>query len=219
MTQIIPAILATSEESYKEQIDTINSVAHDLDGWVHIDFMDDIFVQNKSIDLSVITKYPTELKKEAHLMVKNPTTMIWGLIQSGFERIIVHAESEDVTSNIKLIEENGLKSNGSLIEAGIALKLETPLTSTELLMDNIDALLFLSIRPGFQEQEFNPEVLEKIKAAKKLNIAIEVDGGITPENARMIVDAGVDRLVIGSHLLNGDVKQNLEKFKKALQNS
>ncbi len=209
MTQIIPAILAISEESYQEQVERVNSIAGDVDGWVHIDFADGILVPSKTIDLEMIAKYPVNLKKEAHLMIKNPSSMLWRLIDLEFKRIIVHVESEDVASNLAFIEDHE-------IETGLAINYDTPLEIVKPYLNDLDVIVMMGIKSGLQGQEFISGVIEKITQAKSYNLVIEIDGGITPENARMIADAGADRLIIGSHLLNGDVKQNLEQFRQVL---
>lgn len=207
--QIIPAILATSEEIYKQQVEQVNLIAADTDDWVHIDFADNVFVPNKTVDLDVVRKYPISLKKEAHLMVKDPCLICSELISVGFERIILHLESDNLDLSINTIKDR--------VEVGIAIKLETSLDKLMQYLERIDFILLMSIAPGFQGTEFNMSAIEKIRQAQKLGKKIMVDGGITPENARMIVDAGADRLIIGSHLLNGDVRQNLAKFKEILK--
>lgn len=206
--QIIPAILATSEEIYKQQVEQVNLIAVDADGWVHIDFADNVFVQSKTVGLDVVQKYPVGLKKEAHLMVKDPGLLCSELVNVGFERIILHLESDNLDLSINTIKDQ--------VEVGIAINPETSLEALVPYLNKINLILIMGIRPGFQGQEFIPGMIQKIKSAKQYGVTIEVDGGITPENARMIADAGADGLIIGSHLLNGDVRQNLEQFKEIL---
>ncbi len=100
---------------------------------------------------------------------------------------------------------------------------ETPLASTEHFLDQLDVLLIMAIHPGFQGQEFIPETIDKIKKADQLrsrdnlNFKIEVDGGVSLDNARDLVDAGVDYLVMGSHLLKGNIEENLEHIWEKLE--
>src|SRR5437762_1598494 len=96
MVQIIPAILSTTEEDYRRDIDRYK-IAHSVkEGWIHIDFMDNKLVPNESIEPSVTAKYPIDLHKEAHLMVLHPLGWIDGLASAGFEKIIIHIEAEEV---------------------------------------------------------------------------------------------------------------------------
>lgn len=206
--QIIPAILATSENEYKEEIQKLSLISGDIDGWVHIDFADDVFVPNKTIGLDVVRKYPVSLKKEAHLMVQDPGLLCNELISAGFERVILHLEAEDLDSSIDIIR--------GRVEIGIALNLETPIDLLEPYLGKIDLILFMGITPGFQGQEFDSRVLERIRQAAKFNKKVIIDGGVSVQNVKLIMEARVDGVVIGSHLLNGDVKQNLEQFKKIL---
>lgn len=217
MTQIIPAILATTEQKYRDDVEKVNSIAALTDGWVHIDFMDNVFVPNLSIDLSIVAKYPINLKKEAHLMVQNPGNMLWDLIDLGFDRILLHAESDDIRDNLAFIEDHGFHAKGKVIETGLAINFETPLDKITPYINDIDVLLIMSIKPGFQGQPFIPEAISRIKEASQMGLIIEVDGAVSLDNVKLLMDAGVDNLMIGSRLLNGNVKQNLEKFKTALR--
>ena len=179
MVQIIPAILAKTEEEYSKKLKKIEESDTFREGWVHIDLMDGEFVEEKSIEPEIINKYPTGLKKEVHLMVQNPQGWIDKL--KNVDRIIVHGE---VGGNFK----------------NIAINPDTPIS----ILDNFqpEIVLIMGVHPGKQGQEFILEVLEKIKQLKAMggNFKIGVDGGITPENAKLIEDAGADYLVVGSHL-------------------
>lgn len=206
--QIIPAILATSEDEYKEGVQKVNSIGTDVDGWVHIDFADDVFVPNKTVGLDVVSKYPINLKKEAHLMIQDPSLLCEELISARFERVILHLEAEDLESCISQI-------NGR-VEVGVPINMDTPLEQLEPYLKKISLILLMSITPGFQGQEFDSRVLERIRQAAKFNKKVIIDGGVSVQNVKLIMEAGTDGVVIGSHLLNGDVKQNLEQFKKIL---
>lgn len=208
--QIIPTILATSEEGYKDKLQQIEEAAEFEGGWVQIDLMDNKFVQNQSITPEIIGRYPTSLKKEAHLMVEYPENWIDDLIKLGVDRIIFPVEDQEgVAERISHIKNHG-------IEVGLALNPETPVAKVEPFVDTIDVVLILSVHPGFGGQKFLPEVLEKIKEAARLKnqqqFLIEVDGGINEEVAGLAVEAGADILVVGSHLLDGNISENLEKI-------
>ena len=213
MTHIVPTLLATTESSYKEAVDKIESSALFKDGWVQIDLMDNKFVPNKSIGLDVLSKYPFSGQKEAQLMVEDPLNWVDKLVALQFSRIIFPVEvgnTEEIIQKIKSYD----------IQVGISLNPETSVDKVIPFLDKIDAVLFMSVHPGFQRQEFIPETLNKIKELTKLRdgnkFLIEVDGGITPELARGLLDVGVDNLAVGSRLFNGDIQENMEKFWEAI---
>jgi pentose-5-phosphate-3-epimerase len=116
MTTIIPAILARTEEDYKKDIENVNGAGSLEGGWVHVDFMDGVFVDNKSVEVEVVSKYPTDLKKEAHLMVMQPLHWLDKLIESGFLRVIVHFEAEEVEKCVEYLKGRG-------VEVGLAVKM------------------------------------------------------------------------------------------------
>lgn len=216
--QITPAILATSEKEYRDEVERIENSGLFVGGWVQIDFADNKFVQNKSVAPEVVAKYPINMKREAHLMVRHPIEWIMDLTQQKFERIIFHVESDDVRSNLDYIEDQS-------IESGLAIKLDTPLDALNPYLKDIDVLLIMSIDPGFQGRQFEYQALERIKKVakirreNKLNFKIEVDGGITVENAKLIVEAGANCLIIGSHLINGNIFENFKYIQESLRNS
>ncbi len=207
MVQIIPAILSKTEENFKVDILRYDNLDYLKEDWVHIDFMDNIFVPNESIKPSVVSKYPVFKHKEAHLMVLSPLEWIDGLTEAGFERIIIHVESQDVEKCLEYIKSKGL-------EAGIAINNETPVESLQPFIDKIDVVLVMTIKPGFQGQPFIPEALEKVRQIKSNNLSVKVgvDGGVRDTNVKEIVESGVDFMTAGSYLLEGDIEENLEKL-------
>lgn len=210
---IVPAILCKSLQDLQTYIAKLKNSKNLNNGWVHIDFMDNEFVPNKSInpeDLEGVNF--GNLKKEAHLMVNNPKEWIEKLIKLGFERIIIHFEAEgDLREYIELI-----KSGGA--EAVIALKHESSLDQLEPFADSINRVLLMGVAPGFQGQPFIPGVIEKVKQLKLKNwpIKIEVDGAVRDTNAKQLVDAGVDCLIVGSFLIKENPDQNMEKLLAAI---
>lgn len=206
MVQIIPAVLATSEEQYKQDLQKLSACEALKDGWVHIDFADNKFVQNQTVGTKTIEKYPTEFKKEAHLMVAHPKDWVDGLVKAGFERIVFHIESEDEANEVI----DYIKSKG--LEAGLAINNETAIEKLTPFIDKIDVVLVMTIVPGFQGQPFIPEALDKVRRIKANNwpVRVGVDGHVNNENAKEILDAGVDFMVVGSYLLKGNIDENLE---------
>lgn len=216
--QIIPAILATTEVDYKAKLDRIRTCPELVEGWVQIDLMDNKFVQNRSIEPQIIAKYPTNFKLEAHLMVEDPMSWTTKLVKiNNIKRIIFHIEiEEDIEKIVQIVRGHG-------IEVGLAINPETTLEKLNPFISEIDVVLIPGVRPGFQGQEFIPETIYKIKECFRLrsnnnrHFRIEVDGGISKENIKEIVDAGADYLVIGSGLFKYDnLKEGLKKIKEAI---
>lgn len=212
MVQIIPAVLGKTEEQYKADMDKLSQCEAFKNGWVHIDFTDNKFVQNKSIEPETVRKFPTNFRKEAHLMVSHPKECIDKLLDAGFERIIFHIESEDnIDEAIDYIKTKSIK-------VGLAIKMDTPVEKLGSYKDKIDLVLVMSIVPGFQGQPFIPEALERIKEIKSFSwpVIIGVDGSVNNQNAKDLVNAGVDNLIVGSFLLKGDIDENLERLWEAI---
>ena len=213
MVQIIPAILATSENNYVRDISIIKRSQSLKDGWIHIDFADNIFVQNKSIEPEVIQKFPDDLQKEAHLMVAHPKEWVDKLVAAGFKRIIFHIECNDSIEEVI----DYIKSKG--LEAGLALNNNTPIDNLEPFVSKIDVVLVMTIVAGFQGQPFIPKALNKVREIKSKNwpARIGVDGAVKESNVKEIVNAGVDFVTVGSYLLTGDIDENLENLWEAIR--
>jgi len=212
MVQILPAVLSKTEEQYRQDIERLESCESLKNGWVHIDFADNEFVPNQTVGAEVISKYPTDLKKEAHLMVSHPMDWIDKLVEVGFERIIFHIESKDDAQKVIAY----IKSKD--LEVGLAIRMDTPLEELEKYKDKLDIILIMSIIPGFQGQSFIPKSLDRIKKLKARNwpCALAVDGAVRDENAKELIEAGIDHLSVGSFLLKGDIEENLEKLWEAI---
>lgn len=221
MTTIIPAILATTEKEYREFVEEILASKTISEGWIHFDVADNIFTPNRSIGLAEIADYDVlkklkAFKKEVHLMVEKPAPT--GYIVNGFDRVVVHFEAVEDDDPDSYIQE--IKTQGE--EAGLAIELDTPLEKVVSLLRDIDLLLLMAVEPGFQGQIFHREVLEKVEQAvdlrKRLNLKFQigVDGGVSAENAKLLVKAGADNLVVGSHLIKGDIDENFKKIREAI---
>lgn len=203
MVNIVPAILATTEEEYKHKVQKIEACSELAEGWVQIDLMDNHFVQNKSISPQIIAKYPTDLNLEVQLMVEYPDNWIDELVKTHVKRIIFPVEDNGTQEKIQHLKNHEIK-------VGLSLNPQTPVSSLESYLANIDAVLVMGVDPGFGGQQFKPETLEKIKeltalrTKESLSFLIGVDGGVNPENAKSIVEAGADYLVVGSALFEYD---------------
>jgi len=208
MIQIIPAILATTEKEYHEQLEKIISADVFQEGWIQ-------FVQNKSIGFDVIAKYPESFKKEIQLLVEDPTNWLEqaAYIDAHFmDRVIAPVE----VGALK-IEKYLNKAKELRLEVGLSVNPKTPIESLVPFVDKIRYVVIMSVEPGFQGQQFITDALEKVKKVKsQYSLTVGVDGGINSSNVRSIVDAGADYLAVGSGLLKGDIDANLEKFWEAL---
>lgn len=208
MIQIIPAILDKTPEDFGKHIAQLKYSTSFQEGWVHVDFADNEFVKNETIGVDTVIQNPTNLNKEAHLMVAHPLQWLDKLKEAGFKRVIFHFESQDdILECIKRIKELGM-------ETGIALNIDTPVEKLEPFKDKIEVVLIMGIVPGFQGQPFLPKALERIKELREKNwpIKIAVDGAVRDTNAKQIIEAGVDQLIVGSFLLKGDIDENLENL-------
>lgn len=207
--QIIPVILAFDEQKYQEKVEIVNNAPEFADGFVQIDITDGTLTESKSVGLDILGKYPISRNVEVHLMVKNPLEWIERLAKLKVKKIIISYEAELIPETLNKIKDLGL-------EVGLGINPETDVDKIMPFVRKIDVLLILSVHPGLGGQKFIPEALEKIKKASKLKqqyeFKIEVDGGITLENAKDIVEAGADGIVIGEYLIYGDIGENLENI-------
>lgn len=211
MVQIIPAILSTSENEYIRDISRIRRSEFLKTGWVHIDFADNKFVQNQTINPQVIQNFPDNLQKEAHLMVDHPKEWVDKLADAGFKRIIFHIECNDsIEEVISYIKSKGL-------EVGLALNNNTPIEKLEPFVSTINIVLIMTIVAGFQGQPFIPKALNKVREIKSKDwpVKVGVDGAVKESNIKEIADAGVDFVTVGSYLLTGDLDENLENLWEA----
>lgn len=205
MIQIIPAILATTPEDYQRDIEKLNNSHSFQEGWVHIDFMDNKFVPNQSIDVETVKEFETNLKKEAHLMIEDPLNWITKLKEAGFDRVIFHIESKDSPRDvIKAIKEAGMG-------AGVALNPETDIEKLKSLKDQ-DLILIMGVKPGFQGQSFEENTYIRIKEVSHFFDNISVDGAVKDSNASELVKNGAKILVSGSFILSGNIDENVEKI-------
>lgn len=208
MVQIIPAILATSEKDYQDKLNKIISSGAFQDGWIQIDLMDNKFVQNRSISPEVIGKYPADLKLEAQLMVEYPENWIDELIKAKVDRIVFPVEDNSgIDQRIKHIKNHQL-------QVGLSINPQTPVAKVEPFVATIDLILVMSVEPGFGGRPFITDSINKVRQVKNHGwpVKIEVDGGINEEVVGQLVEAGADYLVIGSHLVEGDIDENLERI-------
>lgn len=212
--EIIPAILSKTQEDFQNDLGKLLNSKKLNSGWVHVDFMDNIFVPNSSVTPDDLQGLDFKaLKKEAHLMVSEPEEWIRKLLQLGFKRIMIHVEIEDgINYCISLIKDSGA-------QAILAINPGTPVSRLTPYIKVLDGILVMGVVPGFQGQEFIPETLNKIREIKAQGwpVKISVDGAVKDWNAKDIIESGADTLILGSFLIKGDPDQNLEILLKSLR--
>ncbi len=207
--KISPSILSADFSKLGSEIQNLEKAKADL---IHIDVMDGHFVPNITIGPEVIKKLRkyTSLPFDVHLMIAPVDNFIKDFADAGADIITVHPEATDnLTETIKKIKSFGKK-------AGVSLNPETNVDKVINVLGMIDLVLVMSVNPGFGGQKFMGETLEKVKFLrkeidkKKINVEIEIDGGINFDNAKLAREAGVNILVSGTTIFkqnDGDLKK------------
>lgn len=213
MIQISPSILSADFGNLKEEISKLEKGGAD---YIHLDVMDGMYVPNITFGPPIIKKLRdiTDLPFDVHLMIDSPERYIKDFVDAGADIITVHEES---TIHLhRTIEE--IKSHG--VKAGVALNPSTPLKNIEYILEYLDMVLIMTVNPGFGGQEFIGSMERKIKSlrqmvdGKGLDILIEADGGIKLDNAKEIIDYGLDIIVVGSGIFEAkDIIERTKMFK------
>ena len=186
--------------------------------WYHLDVMDGQFVPNISFGPMIIEFFRKATTKicEVHLMILEPGNYTEQFKNAGADHLIVHIEAcPHLHRNLEQIKSLGMKT-------GVAINPHTPVSMLSDILHETDIVCMMSVNPGFGGQEFIPYTLEKIKQLRKiidergLKTLIEIDGGVTVENASTIVAAGADVLVAGNTVFKSvDPKATIQKLKQA----
>ena len=214
---IAPSILSADFARLGEEVDAVLKAGAD---WVHFDVMDNHFVPNLTIGPMVckaLRNYGVTAPIDVHLMVKPVDSLIEDFAKAGATFITFHPEASDhVDRSLELVKSFGCKT-------GLVLNPETSLDSLDSCWDRLDMVLLMSVNPGFGGQDFIPSVLDKISVLrktidqKKLNIRLEVDGGIKLDNIAEVANAGADTFVSGSGIFGEKSYQDvISKMRQSL---
>jgi ribulose-phosphate 3-epimerase len=215
MPIVAPSLLSANFLRLEEDCKMLNESQAD---WFHLDVMDGRFVPNISFGFPIIEQVRKTTNKvcDVHLMILEPEKYTEAFKNVGADFLTIHIEAcTHLHRNIQQIKGFGMK-------AGVALNPHTPVSSLSEILHDIDLVLIMSVNPGFGGQKFIPNTINKIKQLRRmidekgLNVHIEIDGGITVENASSIVEAGADVLVAGNTVFkSANPKETIAQLKAA----
>lgn len=214
MPIIAPSMLSADFLKLGAEIEMINNSEAD---WFHLDVMDGQFVPNISYGMPIIAQMKKVAKKtfDVHLMIENPERYLEDFKKAGADYLTVHYETGyHLHRTLTSIRALGMK-------AGLSINPHTPVEMVQDIIHEIDLLLVMSINPGFGGQKFLPLTYDKIRKAKEIitnagaNTLIEIDGGVTLENAASIIEAGADVLVAGNTVFSSpDPQDTIKRLKQ-----
>jgi len=196
--KVAPSILSADFSRLGEEIKAVEAAGADV---IHIDVMDGHFVPNITIGPIIVeaARRSTKLPLDVHLMITNPELYIADFARAGADSLTVHVE---IAFHLNRLVQSIKEHQG--VKAAVSLNPATPLASLDYILPDVDMVLIMSVNPGFGGQAFIPSALDKIAKLRKridelgLKTEIEVDGGVKPDNAASVINAGADILVAGS---------------------
>ena len=216
MKIIAPSMLSCNFGKLEEEIEMVNKSDAD---WFHLDIMDGVFVPNITFGtpiLDVFKKY-SEKHLDMHLMIVNPENYVEKFASLGANTITVHYEAcDNLKDTIKQIKKLNVK-------AGVAINPDTDVSLLKEFINQIDLVCLMSVFPGFSGQKFINETYERLKSLKTIvsnsnaNTIIQIDGGVSLDNAKKLVSIGADILVAGSFVFKSESpKKTIEKLYTAI---
>ncbi len=206
-----PSILAADCTILGEQVRQADEAGAQ---YIHIDVMDGVFVPSLSFGMPVVraVRKATDRLLDVHLMIVEPERYIKEFAECGADSITFHLEAtENAEDTIDLIHDAGCR-------AGMSIKPKTSVEAVKRHLSKLDMLLVMTVEPGFGGQPYIPESTERIRQIRQMadelgkDIDIEVDGGISPENVRIPLDAGANVIVSGSAVFHGNITENVKKM-------
>ena len=218
MSRLAPSILAADFNRLGEQIKQVEQSGIEL---LHIDVMDGMFVPSISFGMPVVASIRKEssLFFDVHMMVQEPIRYIKEFIKLGADLITVHVEAcKDVAGTMQLIKAQNIK-------CGVSINPETPVKAVLPYLELADLVLVMSVRPGFGGQKLITETLDKVRKLAEirnergLSYQLEVDGGVHLGNLRDVVSAGVDIIVAGTAVFDGNITENIRKVKEVIEDA
>ena len=213
--KLAPSILAADLGRLAEEVHQVETLGAE---YIHVDVMDGRFVPNITLGPPVVkaVRAATKAIVDCHLMIVEPERFVAEFADAGADIISVHVEaSPHLQRTLQVIRGLGKR-------AGVVLNPHTPEETIRYVLDDLDQILVMSVNPGFGGQSFLPLVLPKLRGLRQMidtsgrDIDLEIDGGIGPENARLVVEAGANVLVAGSSIFGQkDRGAALERLRRA----
>lgn len=216
MLKLAPSILAADFKNLGQQVAEVSEAGAQ---YIHLDVMDGTFVPSISFGMPVIgsLRSCSDRVFDVHMMVEEPGRYINDIKEAGADLICVHAEAcTHLDRTINQIKEAGLK-------AGVALNPATSLSVLDFILPEVDMVLIMTVNPGFGGQKFIPYTLDKARALRRicternLETDIQVDGGVTCDNVRELIEAGANVFVAGSAVFKGNAAENTKAFLKIFE--